>query len=120
MSYVRIDRVTQGPIGNEEPADRLHIDRTKDLSIYVAADQPGGIAPNGQYLKYINGVPDPATAQPLGPPMPVDGEYRFFLIHYTLRGASRYSFHFADDLGSPNYEDRWEVVTEPDEKSPER
>jgi len=110
-NHVRIDRVTQGPDGAETPADRLSVNSEDFLWIYVEAVLPSRAAPQGEYFSVVGGKPDPATRQPLGPPTMAGGQYRFSVIHYTLSKKSKYSFHFADDLNAPKYEDRWEVVT---------
>jgi hypothetical protein len=110
-NHVRIDRVTQGPDGAETPADRLSVNSEDFLWIYVEAELPSGAAPKGEYFKVVGGMPDPSTRVLLGPPMQVGGQYRFSVIHFVLSPKSKYSFHFADDLDTPNYEDRWEVVT---------
>lgn len=112
MAYhVRIDRVTQGPDGQENPADRLSVNSEDFLWIYVEAELPARIAPHGEYFKIIGDNPDPATRTPLDPPRLVNGQYRFSVIHFVLSRVSKYSFHFADNLNTPNYEDRWEIVT---------
>ncbi|MBW3599825.1 MAG: hypothetical protein KY475_21460 [Planctomycetes bacterium] len=110
-NHVRIDRVTQGPDGHETPADRLRVNSEDFLWIYVEAELPSGIAPEGEYFKMVGDKPDPATKTPLGAPTMVGGQYRFSVIHYVLSKQSKYLFHFADDLNAPNYEDQWEVVT---------
>jgi hypothetical protein len=110
-NHVRIDRVTQGPDHAETPADRLSVNSEDFLWIYVDAELPSGAAPKGTYFKVVGDKPDPATRQPLGPPKLVGKQYRFSVIHYVLSKKSKYSFHFADDLDAPSYEDRWEVVT---------
>src|SRR5262245_36238017 len=110
-NHVRIDRVTQGPDGHEMPADRLSINSEDFLWIYVEAELPSGAAPKGEYFKIVGDKPDPATKILLGPPTMAGGQYRFSVIHYVLSKQSKYLFHFADDLNSPNYEDKWEIVT---------
>jgi hypothetical protein len=110
-NHVRIDRVTQGPDGAETPADRLSVNSEDFLWIYVEAELPSGAAPKGEYFKIVGDKPDPATRQMLNSPTMVEGLYRFSVIHFVLSRKSKYSFHFADDLNAPNYEDRWEVVT---------
>lgn len=110
-NHVRIDRVTQGPDGRETPADRLSVNSEDFLWIHVEAELPSGAAPNGEYFKMAVDKPDPATKIPLGAPTMADGQYRFSVIHFVLSKQSKYLFHFADDLNSPNYEDRWEIVT---------
>jgi hypothetical protein len=109
--HVRIDRVTQGPDGNETPADRLSINSEDFLWIYVEAELPLGSAPQGEYYKLSGGKPDSTTRTPLCPPKVVIGQYRFSVVHYVLSRTTQYSFHFADKLGAANYEDRWEIVT---------
>jgi len=110
-NHVRIDRVTQGPDGQETPADRLSVNREDFLWIYVEAELPSGAAPQGEYFKVIGNKPDPTTRTMLEPPKLVNGQYRFSVIHYVLSKQSKYSLHFADNLGTPTYEDRWEIVT---------
>ena len=110
-NHVRIDRVTQGPDGSERPADRLSVNSEDFLWIYVEAELPSGTAPKGEYFKFVGAQPDPGSRVFLDPPTVVNRQYRFSLIHYVLTPQSKYSFHFADDLGKPKYEDRWEVVT---------
>ena len=110
-NHVRIDRVTQGPDGQETPADRRSVNSEDFLWIYVEAELPSGATPQGEYFTVIGGKPDTATRTPLGPPKLVDGQYRFSVLHYVLSKQSKYSFHFADNLITPNYEDRWEIVT---------
>jgi hypothetical protein len=110
--HVRIDRVTQGPEDMQAPADRLSVDREKDLWLYVEAELPGGAAPQGEYFQILDGKPVPATRVRLDPPKKMsDGQYRFWLVHYTLQAKHRYLFHFADNLDAPTYHDSWEVVT---------
>ena len=110
-SHVRIDRVTQGPDGQETRADRLSVNSENFLWLYVEAELPSGATPRGEYFEVIGGKPDPATRQPLGSPTLVEGDYRFSVIHYVLSKQSKYSFQFADNLSTSNYEDRWEIVT---------
>ena len=107
--HVRIDHLTQGPSGQEKPADRLSVNSQDFLSIYVEAELPSRLAPLGEYRKVTGGKP--GTAWPLDPPTPVGSQYRFFLYHGALLPQSTYLFHFADDLGTPKYEDQWEIVT---------
>lgn len=113
MAYhVRIDRVTQGPDGMESQADRLHIDSTDFLWIYVEAQLPSSASPFGEYFREgADGRPDPTTRIPLEPPSHSEAFYRFSVIHYVLSPQTRYWFHFADDLSNPTYQDQWEVVT---------
>jgi len=108
---VRIDRVTQGPDGNETPADRLSVNSEDFLWIYVEAELASGASPQGEYFKIVNDKSDPTTRIPLGPPKVVNGQYRFSVIHYVLAKKSKYLFHFADDVSAPKYEDRWEIAT---------
>ncbi len=110
-NHVRIDRVTQGPDGAETPADRLSVNSEDFLWIYVEAELPSGGVPKGEYFKMVGDKPDLGTKVLLGAPTKAGGQYRFSVIHYTLSKHSKYSFHFADDLDAPKYEDRWEVVT---------
>ena len=110
-NHVRIDRVTQGPDGHETPADRLSVNSEDFLWIYVEAELPSGAAPKGEYFKMVGDQPDPATKVLLGAPTMAGKQYRFSVIHYVLSKKSKYLFHFADDLDSPKYEDKWEVVT---------
>jgi hypothetical protein len=110
-SHVRIDRVTQGADGHETPADRLSVNSEDFLWIYVEAELPSGAAPRGEYFKVVGGKPDPRTRVLLDPPTLVGGQYRFSVIHYVLSKQTKYSFHFADDLDAPKYEDRWEIMT---------
>ncbi len=110
--HVRIDRVTQGPDGLETPADRLSVNSEDFLWIYVEAELPSGSAPQGEYFKIVDGKPDQTTRIPLDPPKLVNGQYRFSVIHYVLWEQSKYLFHFADNLSAPNYEDKWEIVTD--------
>ena len=97
--------------GHETPADRLRIDSTDFLWIYVEAELPAQAVPKGEYCKYVGGMPDPATRTLLGPPTVAGGQYRFSVIHYTLSPQSKYLFRFADNLAAPTYEDHWDIVT---------
>jgi hypothetical protein len=110
-NHVRIDHVTQGPDGQETPADRLQINGQDFLWIYVEAVLPSGSAPQGEYFRIVGGKPDPGTRQVLPSPGLVKGQYRFWVIHYVLSGASKYLFHFADSLSAPTYQDNWEIDT---------
>ena len=110
-NYVRIDHMTQGPEGQETPADRLSINSEDFLWIYVEAELPSGAAPKGEYFRVNDDKPDPATRVLLDPPTVVGDQYRFSVIHYVLSKQSQYLFHFADDLKAPKYEDRWGVET---------
>jgi hypothetical protein len=109
VSYVRIDHATQGPDGHETPADRLSIRSDDFLWLYVEADLPGGAAPQGEYSKTAAG--STASAQPLGSPDLIFGQYRFMVIHYALSPNSTYQFRFADNLASPKQQDSWEIAT---------
>src|SRR5438067_12982673 len=100
-NHVRIDRVTQGPDGQETPAARLSVDSEDFLWIYVEAKLPSGVAHKGQYFRLIGGEPDARTPVLLDPPETVSGQYRFSVIHYVLAGQSKFLFHFADDLSAP-------------------
>jgi len=52
MAYhVRIDRVTQGPDGQETPADRLSVRSDDFLWIYVESELPSDSAPAGEYAR---------------------------------------------------------------------
>ena len=106
--HVRIDHVTQGPDGHETPADRLSIHSDDFLWIYVEADLPAQAVPQGEYYQLDGGS---AARIPLDPPIDMNGQFRFGVLHFVLAPQSKYSFHFADNLGSPTYEDRWEIVT---------
>jgi hypothetical protein len=109
--HVRIDRVTQGVAGGEKPADRLSIDSKDFLWLYVEAELPRASPPSGEYYEIVSEKPEPGTRVRLEPPTLVNGHYRFSVIHFVLSEHSRYLFHFADDLNTPNYEDRWEIAT---------
>jgi hypothetical protein len=109
--HVRIDRVTQGPDGQEAPADRLRVNSMDFLWIYVEATLPNGAAPHGEYFLEVNGKPDPATRQPLEPVSYQGDMYRFSVIHYVLSPHTKYLFHFADNFAAPKYEDSWEIQT---------
>lgn len=80
------------------------------LWIYVEAKLPSNIV-QGEYVTIKGGVPIPETRVVLPAPTKVNGQYRFLLIHYVLAKNSKYLFHFADSLMSPNFEDQWEVQT---------
>jgi hypothetical protein len=107
---VRIDRVTQGPDGHETPADPLRVNSQDFLWIYVEADLPAQAVPRGEYHKLSPVDPTPARI-PLDPPLELNGQYRFGVLHFVLAPQSKYLFHFADDLASPKYEDRREIMT---------
>ncbi len=109
--HVRIDRAMQGTEGHETPADRLLIDSTDFLWLFVEAILPSGAAPHGEYFREVNGVPDKATRIALEPVSHKGDMYRFYLIHYMLSPQTRYLFQFADDLASPTYQDSWEIQT---------
>jgi len=103
--------VTQGPDGHEEPADRVSVDSKDFLWIYVEAKLPSGSPPLGEYYEIVDGKPRQNTPIRLDPPKLISGQYRFSVIHYVLSERRKYLFHFADDLSTPNYEDRWEIAT---------
>jgi hypothetical protein len=108
--HVRIDHVTQGYDGNEEPADRLNMNHEQDLWIYVEARLPLSAIPQGKYFQVPADDPNPA-GHSLEKPELKNGLYRFHIGHYTLSKGSKYKLHFADDLAAPTYEDSWEIVT---------
>lgn len=116
--HVRIDHLTQGPEGAEEPADRLNVDSTRDTWFYVEAELPDGAAPAGHYAQLTDG--QPGAYSPLDAPTRVGDAWRFRLLHYYLLSGTHYTFHFADDLSAPAHEDRWEVDTVSEENEPTR
>jgi hypothetical protein len=117
-NYVKIDHLEQAPESNDPGVrvDRTRVDTTQFLWIYVDATPSSGLAPQGEYLREIDLQPDPSSSVPLDPPEIVDGAYKFSLDHYFLLPQSRYWFHFADNLKTPNHQDHWEVVTLPESK----
>lgn len=110
-NHVRIDRITQGPDGQEKPADRLSVNSEDFLWIYVEAELPSGASPKGEYFKIVGNKPDPRTRVALGSPRIVGGKYRFSVLHFVLARRTSYLFRFADNLDAPTQEDRWEVDT---------
>lgn len=108
--HVRIDSVTQSSAGHEIPADRLSIESKEFLWIYVEAELPAASQPSGKYYEIVGDKPHPEFLRiRLEPPELVNGNYRFTVTHFVLSERSKYSFHFADDLSKPKYEDSWEI-----------
>ena len=109
MAYhLKTDHVTQGPSGAERRADPMAIDAGDFLWIYVSYDLPMGARPKGE-ASLVNDSSQgrfPVPGDDAGPSM-----FRFGVAHFTLMGASRYIFRFADDLRAPTYEDQLEVRT---------
>lgn len=112
--HVRIDRLTQGPDGQEHIVDRLAVDSHDFLWIYVEALLPNGATPEGEYLEIVGGAPDPSTRLLLGPPTKKGDFYRYAVAHFSLAAGRQYLFHFADRLAQPQHEDQWEVSTVPE------
>jgi hypothetical protein len=110
-SHVRIDRVAQGPTGQEHVVDRFAVDHQDFLWIYVDASLPGGAAPEGEYYRLGDVTPAPDGRVRLSAPDRVGDFFRFSVAHFTLSDATRYLFHFADRLAAPAFEDAWEVLT---------
>ena len=98
--HVRIDRVTQGPDGQEIPADRLRVDSTDFLWIYVEAILANGTSPHGEYFWEVDGKPNPATRQPLEPVSYQGDMYRFSVIHYVL-SPRKQNICFTSPITSP-------------------
>ena len=98
---ISIDSVTQGPDGQEIPADRLCINSEDFLLVYVEAKLPSASSPKGEYRKTGRGD---ETAQALSDPTWINGKYRFSVIHCVLSRQSHYSFRFADNRAAPTYE----------------